>query len=94
MDLIDRAKLINIIKNELAYQEKHATPGEDIDTGIICGLRQAVEIVKGIEPEAEKTGIWLKAQYPFEKCSVCGAYFDTSSNQANYCCVCGARMEG
>ena len=49
-DLISRAKTLNAIKNELAYQEKHATPGEDIDTGIICGLRQAAQIVKGIAP--------------------------------------------
>ena len=40
-----------------------------------------------------KTGKWIKAQYPFEQCSICGAYFDTASNQANYCCVCGTRME-
>lgn len=49
-DLISRAKLLDIIKHELAYQERHATPGEDIDTGIICGLRKAAEIVKGIGP--------------------------------------------
>lgn len=58
-DLISRAKALNIIKDELTYQEKHATPGEDIDTGIICGLRQAAEIVKRIEPSAEKTGEWI-----------------------------------
>lgn len=49
-DLISRAKALKAIKNELTYQEKHATPGEDIDTGIICGLRQAAQIVKGIAP--------------------------------------------
>lgn len=56
---------------------------------------QALSEIKGlleVEPE-RKTGKWLKTQYPFEQCSVCGAYFDTSNNQANYCCVCGAKME-
>ena len=49
----------------------------------------------GIEYELQKqkTGKWIKAQYPFEQCSICGAYFDTASNEANYCCVCGTRME-
>ena len=42
----------------------------------------------------QKIGKWIKAQFPFEQCSVCGAYFDTWNNEANYCCVCGTRMEG
>lgn len=49
-DMISRDKALKAIKNELTYQEDHATPGEDIDTGIICGLRQAAKIVKGIAP--------------------------------------------
>lgn len=49
-DLISRDKALDAIKNEVTYQEDHAIPGEDIDTGIICGLRQAAEIVKGIAP--------------------------------------------
>lgn len=93
MDLIDIEQALKAIKNELAYQEKHATPGEDIDTGIICGLRQAAEIVKGIEPSAEKAGMW--ENYLDEAgmlgCSCCGAL---SAKRWNYCPNCGARMEG
>lgn len=88
-DLISRAKAMNAIKNELTYQEKHATPGEDIDTGIICGLRQAVEIVKGIEPSAEKTGEWFDKGSLSCRCSECGC---KSPKEYTYCPNCGARM--
>lgn len=58
--------------------------------------QQIVDVLERVSsemPSAEKTGKWIKAQYPFEQCSICGAYFDTTNNQANYCCVCGAKME-
>lgn len=95
-DLISRAKALNAIKNELAYQEKHATPGEDIDTGIICGLGQAVEIVKGIEPSAEKTATWepIPSMGDAVQCSNCKKYWTWTFNtyEINYCPSCGARM--
>lgn len=97
MDLIDREQALKAIKKELAYQEKHATPGEDIDTGIICGLGQAVEIVKGIEPSAEKTGRWLSTWHKDEVvCSNCRKYWVLATDvyDYKYCPNCGARMEG
>lgn len=94
-DLISRAKALNAIKNELAYQEDHAIPGEDIDTGIICGLRQAAKIVKGIDPSAEKTGKWILNDNGTYSCSLCQSWIPNEQHHyARYCLCCGARMEG
>ena len=39
-------------------------------------------------------GVWIDAQYPFSKCSICDCYFDTANNEANFCPNCGAQMIG
>lgn len=59
-----------------------------------CNLDLVFDMInnaKTVEPE-RKTGKWIKAQYPFGKCSICGAVFDTANNLAHYCCVCGSKM--
>lgn len=67
MDLIDREQALKAIKKELAYQEKHATPGEDIDTAIkraaISWQCSAVEWAFDQIPEGYRAGIWRNIIY-------------------------------
>lgn len=49
-DLISKTQALKAITKELKYQEEHAIPLEDMDTGIISGLRRAAQIVAGIKP--------------------------------------------
>ena len=83
-DLIERQTAINAIDELPNCYNGYS---DTYDKSYIIGVLEEL-------PSAEqKMGKWIKTQYPFEQCSVCGAYFDTTSNQANYCCVCGAKME-
>lgn len=58
MDLISRKQAIKEICREVSEQESNAIPGEDLDVGVIVGLKMAVRIIKE-QPSAEKTGKWI-----------------------------------
>ena len=58
MDRIDREQAIEDIRREVSGQESNAIPGEDLDVGVIVGLKMAVRIIKE-QPSAEKTGKWI-----------------------------------
>lgn len=58
MDLIYRERAIKEIRREVSEQESNAIQGEDLDVGVIVGLKMAVRIIKE-QPSAEKTGKWI-----------------------------------
>lgn len=58
MDLIDREQAIEEIYRKVSEQESNAIQGEDLDVGVIVGLKMAVRIIKD-QPSAEKTGKWF-----------------------------------
>lgn len=43
--------------------------------------------------EERKTGKWIPFDYPWYRCSECGAVRENKSFLENYCPNCGARME-
>ena len=43
--------------------------------------------------QAQKTGRWINCKYPLGECSECHAIVDIQNNEANYCPVCGCRVE-
>lgn len=92
MDLIDREQAIEEIYRKVSEQESNAIQGEDLDVGVIVGLKMAVRIIKD-QPSAEKTGKWR--DYPIAdgclQCSNCGVL--RMGEPSNYCPNCGARME-
>lgn len=99
-DLISRKKAIKGICREVSEQENNAIPGEDLDVGVIVGLKMAVRIIKD-QLSAEKTGKWIEQDDEYNdtiyQCSVCGEEFVTiegtpADNLWNYCPNCGARM--
>ena len=60
--------------------------GNKLGTGVNC------EWVDDVRENVR--GVWIDAQYPFSKCSICDCYFDTANNEANFCPNCGADMRG
>lgn len=94
MDLIDRERAIKEIRREVSEQESNAIPGENLDVGVIVGLKMAVQIIKE-QPSAEKTGKWL---YYLDngrmrcKCSNCLTSYGCLDTP--YCPNCGFKMEG
>lgn len=57
-DLISRKQAIKEIYHKVREEENNAIPGEDLDVGVIVGLKMAVRIIKE-QPPAEKTGKWV-----------------------------------
>lgn len=95
MDLIDRKQAIKEIYRKVSEQESNAIQGEDLDVGVIVGLKMAVRIIKE-QPSAEKTGKWEPTPKMGDavRCSNCKKYWTWTFNtyEINYCPSCGARM--
>lgn len=99
-DLIDREQAIKEIYRKVSEEESNAIQGEDLDIGVIVGLKMAVRIIKE-QQSAEKIGKWIEQDDEYNdtiyQCSVCGEEFVTiegtpADNLWNYCPNCGARM--
>ena len=71
---------------------KHSNNGECAYTEECHECMWVSQYEQQVEPE-KKPGKWIKKQFPFGQCSICGAVFDIANNLAHYCCVCGAKME-
>lgn len=90
--LINKIQTLKDIHHKLSEQERNAIQGEDLDVGVIVGLKMAMRIVKE-QPSAERTGKWL---YYLEdgrkhcKCSQCLTSYGCLDTP--YCPNCGARM--
>lgn len=98
MDFISREQAIKEICREVNEEESNAIPGEDLDVGVIVGLKMAVRIIKE-QPSAEKTSRWVGNGFDPLHCSVCGKGSDGllgipwANKSFNYCPNCGAKME-
>lgn len=93
MDLINRKQAIKEIRREVSEQESNAIQGEDLDVGVIVGLKMAVQIIKdqlSVEktgrwawPSAGQMGRWLESREsslrPF-MCSNCGCIYDVDTS--------------
>lgn len=106
-DLISREQAIKEIYRKVSEEESNAIPGEDLDVGVIVGLKMAVRIIKE-QPSAEKTGHWENIDIIHDRkdakitdwqqaqCFVCGKWHTTPYlyciNLDPYCPSCGARM--
>lgn len=77
-DLISRQKTIDAMR-ELPYGYR----------GIVWDILNSLP---SAQPE-QKRGKWVTIKYPFSKCSICNCDFDAANNEANYCPVCGAKMD-
>ena len=94
MDLIKKEQAVKEICRKVREEENNAIPGEDLDVGVVVGLKMAVRIIKE-QPSAEKTGHWENGENNIGMkryiCSICGK--GQPYLRFNYCPNCGAKME-
>lgn len=55
-------EILRLLRQELAFQEAYATPLEDMDTGILCGLSMALQKAEGLQRDKNEDQLQMEIQ--------------------------------